>query len=55
MYMMNDRQTFRMPDELGMFPVVYARVTPAWMSAEHYENCDSNLLCRIRSHLRRKA
>lgn len=39
-------------DELGLYPRVNNRVVPAWMKAEHYQNCESGLFCCIRKLFR---
>ena len=53
MYGIENMHISVMSDELGLFPVVHDRVTPAWMAAERYENCESNLLCRSRRYFNR--
>lgn len=54
MYNIHNMRISVMPDELGLYPVVHQRVTPAWMSAEHYENCETNLMCRIRDYFKQR-
>jgi hypothetical protein len=39
-------------DELGMYPTMHTSVIPAWMAAEHYENCENGLFCRLRKFLK---
>lgn len=54
MYGIENMHISVVPDELGLYPVVHSRVTPAWMAAERYENCESSLLCRIRNYFKQK-
>jgi hypothetical protein len=40
-------------DELGMYPTMRTRVIPSWVVAEHYENCENGLFCRLRKFLKK--
>lgn len=51
MYGIENMHISVMSDELGLFPVVHDRVTPAWMAAERYENCESNLPLSVQALL----
>jgi hypothetical protein len=52
-FLMYAMQISTVQDELGMYPTMRTRVIPSWMVAEHYENCENGLFCRLRKFLKK--